>query len=231
MSSHINILLVEDDKNAAYLLKENLLLDAYKVQIAVDGEEGLALFQQQTFDLCILDIMLPKKDGLLLAKDIRSLNSEMPIIFLTARSLGKDIIDGFKIGCDDYITKPYNIAELLLRIKAILRRLNSNRIEAEKQYLYEYPNVTFRIKERLLIIGDVKYHLSTKENEILQQLFANRGEIVTRTDIMKSVWGQDDYYTSKNLDVCLTKIRKYFNKSNHIELINIHGQGYRLMIK
>ncbi|RLD65111.1 MAG: DNA-binding response regulator [Bacteroidetes bacterium] len=229
MSESINILVVEDDKNAAYLLVENLRLSKYNVVLADDGDQGLDMFTKSNFNLCILDIMLPRRDGLDLANEIRSINPKIPIIFLTARTLSSDIIEGFKAGCDDYITKPYNIDELLWRVKAILRRKDDSE-KKTVEGVYKYPNFSFKYSERDLDINGNLFSLSTKEADILKCLADNLDQTISRNTIMEHVWGNDDYFTSKSLDVYLTKIRKYLSKADNIKLINIHGHGYKLMI-
>ena len=229
MRELINILVVEDDKNAGYLLVENLRASDYKVVLAEDGDKGYEAFEKGSFDICILDIMLPRRDGLSLANAIKKINPNMPIIFLTARTLSSDIIEGFKTGCDDYITKPYNIDELLWRIKAVLRRRSNVDIKKVEE-VFEAPNFSFKYSDRNLSVNSIVFSLSTKEADILKCLVDNLSQIVSRDTIMKNVWGNNDYFTSKSLDVYLTKIRKYLSEADNIKLINIHGHGYKLKI-
>jgi len=224
------ILVVEDDKNAAYLLIENLRSMNYDAILAEDGERGLELFRKNEFQLCILDIMLPLRDGLSLAKAIRKISPEMPIIFLTARTLSSDIIEGFKAGCDDYITKPYNIDELLWRVRAILRRGVDSAKKISCEDVYEFPGFNFNYSDRLLTVDGNVFELSTKEADIIKCLVENVGQPISRNIIMINVWGNDDYFISKSLDVYLTKIRKYFSGADNIKLLNIHGHGYKLII-
>lgn len=230
MGKSTSILVVEDDKNAGYLLVENLRFSKYNVVLAEDGVQGLELFQKGDFQLCILDIMLPRRDGLNLASEIRKTSPKIPIIFLTARTLSSDIIEGFKAGCDDYITKPYNIDELLWRIKAIMRRGLANENKGNNDELIEFTNFVFKHSDRLLIISQNDIKLSTKEADIIRCLATSMGQPISRSTIMENAWGNDDYFTSKSLDVYLTKIRKYFSLADNIKLVNIHGHGYKLNI-
>ena len=231
LSKHpVKILIVEDDKNAGYLLNENLKISGYMTVLSKDGLDGLNQFNNTTFDLCILDIMLPKIDGHQLAKEIRKTKVDVPIIFLTARTMDSDKIEGFKIGCDDYITKPYNIEELLWRIKAILKRSKGNVVKSEDdefvigRYIYNYS-------ERKLVINDTIHSLSTKEADLLRIFCLHQFEVISRSTILNEVWGKDDYFVSKSLDVYMTKLRKYLRDDPNIEILNFHGHGYKFIIK
>ncbi|MCD4679357.1 MAG: response regulator transcription factor [Bacteroidales bacterium] len=224
------ILVVEDDKNAGYLLTENLKLSGYDVVLAKDGEEGIEQFEQAKFNLCILDIMLPKKDGHQLAREIRKGDADVPIIFLTARIMDSDKIEGFKHGCDDYVTKPYNIEELLWRIKAILKRTTIIS-PAEEKTEFDIGKYHFRYSERKLKIAKDSFNLSTKEADLLKILSRHQNKILSRSTIMNEVWGRDDYFVSKSLDVYLTKIRKYLKHDPDIEILNIHGHGYKMIVR
>jgi DNA-binding response OmpR family regulator len=224
------ILLVEDDKNMGFLLMENLKISGFNPTLCENGLVGLNTFIEKQFDLCVLDIMLPKKDGLSLASDIRKINSDVPIIFLTAKSLDEDKIAGFKKGGDDYVTKPFNIEELIFRIKAILKRKHT---VLPDQDFNEFDFGVFKLlyDERKLIEGDQSYTLSAKEADLFKILLKNKNKVVARGTILKEVWGVDDYYVSKSLDVYLNKIRKYLLNDSDVEIINIHGFGYKLLIK
>ncbi len=224
------ILVVEDDKNAGILLLENLRLSGYDVILARDGEEGIEQFDKSKFDLCILDIMLPKKDGHQLAKEIRRRDAVVPIIFVTARVMDSDKIEGFRHGCDDYITKPYNVEELLWRIKAILKRSMISAIETERKN-FKIGKYHFTYSDRKLSIGRDACNLSTKEADLLRILTLHKNKTVSRNIIMNEVWGRDDYFVSNSLDVYLTKIRKYLKKDPNVEILNIHGHGYKLIVR
>jgi len=224
------ILIVEDDKNMGYLLKENMKLARLDPVLCTNGTEALKTFHSDTFALCILDIMLPGKDGLYLAEEIKRIDKEVPIIFLTAKSLDEDKIAGFKAGCDDYVTKPFNIEELLLRIQVVLSRKYKPENEKKPEIL-SIGNFTLNCEERKLNFGEISKNLSTKECELLKVLATNKNKVVSRSKILTAVWGQDDYYVSKSLDVYLNKIRKLLNEDPNIEIINVHGFGYKLYVK
>ena len=224
------ILIVEDDKNMGYLLKENMKLAGLNPVLCTNGIEGLKTFHSDTFDLCILDIMLPGKDGLYLAEEIKKTNDNVPIIFLTAKSQDEDKIAGFKAGCDDYVTKPFNIEELLLRIQVILNRKYKT-VDEKNTEILSFGNFTLNCEERKLSIWETSKNLSTKESELLKVLVINKNKVVSRSKILTTVWGQDDYYVSKSLDVYLNKIRKLLNEDLNIEIMNVHGFGYKLIVK
>ena len=224
-----NILVVEDDKNAGSLLVDYLTNNGYNVTLARDGEDGWSLINENKYNLCILDIMLPKIDGISLAKKIKELNKKIPFIFLSARSLNFNKIEGFEAGADDYITKPYNMKELILRIEAILRRIkicnNSSKME------WSFNNSSFNYIDRVFIADNERFELSTKENEIIKLFCSNQNRTISRSFILENVWGNNDVYTSQSLDVYLTKIRKYFVHDKSIVLQNIHGFGYKFIVQ
>lgn len=224
------ILIVEDDKNMGYLLKENMKLAGLNPVLCTNGIEGLRTFHSDTFALCILDIMLPGKDGLYLAEEIKRTDKDVPILFLTAKSLDEDKIAGFKAGCDDYVTKPFNIEELLLRIQVILSRKYKSENE-ENPNILSVGNFILNCEERKLALGETSKNLSTKESELLKVLVINENKVVSRSEILTAVWGKDDYYVSKSLDVYLNKIRKLLNEDPNIEILNVHGFGYKLFVK
>ncbi len=228
-NSQINILVVEDDKNMGFLLLENLRTKGYYPTLCKNGEEGLAEYFKNKYDLCLFDIMLPKKDGLSLAQSIRKTDNDVPIIFLTARTLDMDKIAGFKAGCDDYLTKPFNIEELLLRIKALLKR--SRREIGTTLSILVFGDTKFNNSVRTIELNGVIEKLSTREAGIVRILSENKNKVVSRPMIMQAVWQRDDYFTSKNLDVYLTKIRKLLHRDEKLELQNIHGYGYKLIEK
>jgi DNA-binding response OmpR family regulator len=224
-----NILVVEDDKNSGYLIEKNLKLSGYDVVLAEDGVKGLECVENQHIDLCILDIMLPKMDGLSLAKEIRK-RKPVPFIFLSARGLDEDKIQGFKIGCDDYMTKPFNLEELLLRIKVVLHRVDrpfTN--EQDTNQPMPIGGALFYRLDRQLIGKNKTFALSDKEAHLMMVLCAAKNQLVSRTDMLMAVWKKDDYYASKSLDVYLTKIRRILKELEGVELQNIHGYGYKLI--
>ena len=223
-----NILLVEDDTHVRLLLEENLSMAGYEVTTAIDGVDALASFQKSIFDLCLFDVMLPKIDGFQVAREIRTINPDASFIFITAKSMSTDKIEGFKIGCDDYITKPFNIDVLLLRVEALLKRIKSGKTEMLDKIAFGKSEVN--VKERLLNVKNKTIKLSSKETELLQMLAANTDEVVSRSDLLRNIWGSDNYFTSKSMDVYLTKLRKYLKLDPTVSLKNIHGFGYKLEV-
>ena len=227
----LNIFLVEDDANLGTILKEALEMSDYNVSLYKDGEEGWNNFTKGTFDMCLLDVMMPKKDGFSLAAEIRKVDTAVPIIFLTAKSLKEDKIEGFKVGADDYITKPFSMEELELRIEAILRRTNKNQFESNDQKVFQIGKFTFNHDDRTLVIADKSQNLTTKEAALLRLLCIHQNSLLERDIALKSVWHDDNYFTGRSMDVYITKLRKYLKDDENIEIINVHGSGFRLMIK
>ncbi len=227
MEERIKILLCEDDENLGMLLREYLQAKGCYADLFVDGEAGYKAFLKGKYDICILDVMMPKKDGLTLAQEIRAVNSEIPIIFLTAKSLKDDILEGFKIGADDYITKPFSMEELVFRIEAILRRVKGKR--GKEITMYKIGKFTFDTQKQTLIIGDKITKLTTKESELLSLLCAHVNEILERNYALKTIWIDDNYFNARSMDVYITKLRKHLKEDPAIEIINIHGKGYKLI--
>ena len=225
--NQINILVVEDDKNMGFLLLENLRNAGYHAILCKNGEDGLTEYFNNHYDLCLFDIMMPKKDGLTLAQAIRENDIAVPIIFLTARTMDMDKIAGFKAGCDDYVTKPFNIEELLLRIKALLKRTR-HESDPEESKILTFGNTKFNTSDRTIELNDKIIKLSTKEAGVVRILAESKNKVVSRAMIMQAVWQRDDYFTSKNLDVYLTKLRKLIHRDEKVEIQNIHGYGYKL---
>ena len=228
-SPKIQILLVEDDPNFGTVLKDYLSMNDYEVELANDGDLGWRTFEKGNFDLCVLDVMLPKKDGFTLATEIRQVNTDVPIIFLTAKTLQEDVLEGFKIGADDYITKPFNSEELLFRIQAVLKRGKGKRNNEQKEF--DIGSFHFNYKTRILTRGENSQKLSPKEAELLRLLSLNLNDITYREEALKSIWGRDDYFTARSMDVFITKLRKYLKEDGNIEIVNIHGNGFRLNVE
>lgn len=226
------ILLVEDDANLGLLLQDYLQLKGkFDVVLCKDGEEGLRSFTKQTYDLLILDVMMPKKDGFTLGKDIRKINPHVPIIFATAKGMIEDKMQAFNLGGDDYITKPFRIEELLLRINALLKRTeNTEKKEEEKQTLFKIGRYTFDYTTQIITIGDMQQKLSTKEAELLRLLCMRKNEVLTREEALLNIWHDDNYFNGRSMDVFLSKIRKYLKDDPNVEIINVHGRGYKLLI-
>ncbi|MGD9329143.1 MAG: response regulator transcription factor [Cyclobacteriaceae bacterium] len=223
----IKLLLVEDDPNLGQILSDYLRLKDYDPTLCIDGEIGLETFKTGQFDLCLLDIMMPKKDGIALAKDIRLLNKDIPIIFLTAKSLKEDTIDGFRAGADDYITKPFSMEELLLRIHAVLRR--SLKGEKHQKTVYKFGESTFDYDKQTLIIKDQEIKLTNKESQLLRLLCQNINEVLDRSAALKMIWRDDSYFNARSMDVYIAKLRKYLKSDESIAIITIHGEGFKLI--
>ncbi len=230
MSKKIKILLVEDDMNLGFVIQDNLSLLNYQVHLSKDGKEGLLAFNKDKYDLCLLDVMLPKKDGFSLAEDIRKIDKNIPIVFLTAKALAEDKVKGFKIGADDYITKPFNMDEFQLRIEAILKR--SGKTEQVETNIITVGKFTFDTSDyKLRIAGEEDRKLTKKEAEILKLLSQQQGKVIERELILNLVWGDDNYFNGRSLDVFITKLRKYLKADENINIKNIHGIGFALNIE
>ncbi len=230
------ILLVEDDINLGDVLRDYLELQEYEVVRAMDGVEGMGNFKSQPFDLLILDVMLPRKDGFTLASEIRQLDQQVPIIFLTARGQTEDRVTGFKTGCDDYITKPFSSEELELRISAILRRSrttdsNVQSIPLNNGSVFNLGKYTFDSLNHELRIDNKRIGLTTKEVELLRVLYSHKNQLITREKTLKAVWGSDNYFIGRSMDVFITKLRKYLKDDPDIAIVNVHGTGFRLEVK
>ena len=228
MDDNIKIMLCEDDENLGMLLREYLQAKGFSAELYPDGEAGYRAFMKQKYDICILDVMMPKKDGFTLAQEIRQANADVPIIFLTAKQLKEDILEGFKIGADDYITKPFSMEELVFRVEAILRRVRGKK--NKESSVYRVGNFTFDTQKLLLTIGDKQTKLTTKENELLALLCSHANEILQRDFALKTIWIDDNYFNARSMDVYITKLRKHLKDDPQIEIINIHGKGYKLII-
>ena len=227
-----NILLVEDDVNFGAILNDFLKLHSYNVTLAKNGIEGLEKFKKNDFGLCILDVMLPFKDGFTLAKEIREINKDVPLFFLTAKTLKDDVLKGYKIGADDYLTKPFDSDILLLKIKSIFKRKKVTLSKNDSQYLYNFGDFSFNSKLRLLAYKDnSSVKLSPTENELLKLLLMYLNDLMPRELALVKIWNDDNYFTSRSMDVYIAKIRKYLQKDNRLEIENIHGEGFRLLEK
>ncbi|MBS1548712.1 MAG: response regulator transcription factor [Bacteroidetes bacterium] len=223
------ILLVEDDQSFGAVLKDYLTINNFDVTLATDGELGLKAFTDGEFDICIFDVMMPKKDGFSLAEDVKKLNKATPIIFLTAKNLREDILRGYQIGADDYITKPFDTELLLYKIKAILQRSASTEIEEQDQF--KISNMLFDSVLRQLRVGENEYKLSPKENELLKLLCLHRNDFMPRDLALRKIWKKENYFTARSMDVYIAKLRKYLKDDENLEIINVHGEGFRLLVK
>jgi len=228
MEKKMRVILSEDDENLGSLLREYLIAKGYDTDLYPDGEAAFKGFQKNQYDLCIFDVMMPKKDGFSLAKDIRMINSDIPIIFLTAKNMKEDVIEGFRLGADDYMTKPFSMEELIFRIEAILRRTLG---EADNtQVVFKLGRFTFDARTQTLSDANDSTKLTTKESELLRLLCVNANKVLERNYALKTIWVDDNYFNARSMDVYITKLRKHLKEEEGIEIINIHGKGYKLII-
>ena len=226
----ISILLAEDDINLGFVIADQLRAEGYHVSLTTDGVEALKRFNEQPYHLCIFDVMMPKKDGFTLARDIRQINSDVPILFLTAKSMTEDKIEGFNAGGDDYLTKPFSVEELNLRIKSLLKRVNI-RTEIPEEKVFNVSTFIFDTENLTLTFNGNVQSLTKKEAQILKILYKFKNQVLPREVILNTVWGQDDYFVGRSLDVFITKLRKYLKEDDRIQILNIHGVGFKLEIK
>ncbi len=222
------VLLAEDDENLGSLLQEYLSAKNYETDWLTNGEKAFKAFERNQYDICILDIMMPIKDGFTLASEIRMLDSTMPIIFLTAKSLKDDVLEGFTRGADDYITKPFSMEELIFRIEAILRRTRGS--SDQKKDFYDIGKYKFDPKKQTLTIDSRVQKLTTKETELLKLLCNNVNKVLERNFALKAIWIDDNYFNARSMDVYITKLRKYLKEDPSVQIINVHGKGYKLII-
>ena len=229
----IKLLLVEDDTNFGAVLKDFLTFNDYDVVHAVDGEDGWKKFNSDKYDLCILDVMMPKKDGFTLAKEIREVNKQVPIIFLTAKSMKSDVLHGYQVGADDYLNKPFDSEVLLYKIKDITERGGAETAEAEENTQTEFKigSFTFDSKLRNLSNGTEEYKLSPKENALLKLLCQHMGDLMPRELALVRIWKDDNYFTARSMDVYIVKLRKYLKSDPKVSISNIHGEGFRLVVE
>lgn len=230
MMNKINILLVEDEPVLAAIIKESLETRDFIVNIAVNGNQGWVMFKKLNPDICIIDVMLPGKDGFSLVSDIRTIDEKVPIIFLTARKQPQDVIHGLEIGADDYMKKPFSMEELVLRIKAMVRR--NNQLSIAKNHVsgvLQVGNFTFNMQKQELINGDHIIQLSQREADLLRLLVAAKNELLDRRTALLKLWGDDDPFAARSMDVYITRLRKYFREDSTIEIINVRGKGYSLI--
>jgi len=225
------ILLVEDDPNFGSILKEYLMINGYDVTLAKNGIEGFEKFKKEDFDLCLLDVMMPYKDGFTLAKEIREKNESIPLIFLTAKTMKEDVLKGFKIGADDYLAKPFDSEVLLAKIKSILsRRVVSVSTESDEME-FSIGNFNLNSKLRLLSFKNGEpTKLSPKESQLLRLLALHMNDLLPREKALNKIWRDDNYFTSRSMDVYIAKLRKYLKQDSKVEILNIHGEGFRLVV-
>ncbi|MBN1820151.1 MAG: response regulator transcription factor [Prolixibacteraceae bacterium] len=229
MEQKVKLLLAEDDENLGMLLKEYLIAKGYQAELFPDGEAAYKGFMNGRFDICILDIMMPKKDGFTLAKEIRMVNSDIPVIFLTAKNMKEDVLEGFKLGADDYITKPFSMEELIFRIEAILRRTSQDS-QGNNQQIFKLGKFTFDTRKQILSDDETTVKLTTKESDLLKLLCQNANKVLERNYALKSIWIDDNYFNARSMDVYITKLRKHLKDEPSVEIINVHGKGYKMIM-
>ncbi|MEN8117606.1 MAG: response regulator transcription factor [Bacteroidota bacterium] len=229
MEQKTKLLLAEDDENLGLLLKEYLIAKGYDADLYPDGEAAYKGFMKEHYDICVLDIMMPKKDGFTLARDIKIVNADIPILFLTAKNMKEDVLEGFKLGADDYITKPFSMEELIMRIEAILRR-TSQESQSNTQQIFTLGKFTFDTRKQTLSEGDNSVKLTTKESDLLKLLCQNANKVLERNYALKSIWIDDNYFNARSMDVYITKLRKHLKDESTVEIINVHGKGYKLIV-
>ncbi|WP_421797520.1 response regulator transcription factor [Haliscomenobacter sp.] len=225
MKAHL--LYVEDDASLSFVTRDNLEMNGYKITCCMDGRQAMEVVKNERFDLCILDVMLPEVDGFTIAKEIRKYDAEVPILFLSAKSLKEDRIEGLRIGGDDYLTKPFSIEELLLKVEIFLRRRHMVAPQMPKmirigQYLFDYTNLTLEQN------GELR-RLTQREADLLRYLMSNRGQVIRRSAILEQIWGEDDYFLGRSLDVFISRLRKYLQKDEGIKIENVHGIGFQFV--
>ena len=227
-----HILLVEDDPNFGNVLSDYLMLNDFDVTLAKDGLEGFVMFKNNDYDLCILDVMMPRKDGFSLAEDIRKANKLIPIIFLSAKTMKEDVLKGYQVGADDYLSKPFDSEVLLYKIKAIFQRKESEIGETDEVFEFKFGGFFFNSKLRQLSFeGGESQKLSPKENKLLKMLAQHINDLMPRELALTKIWRDDNYFTSRSMDVYIAKLRKYLKKDETLEIVNIHGEGFRLVEK
>lgn len=226
----IHVLLAEDDKNLGSVLTSYLDAKGFPTTLCINGQEAFDRFRREKYDFCIIDVMMPVKDGFTLAKEIREIDKKTPILFLTAKSMQEDKLKGFELGADDYLTKPFSMEELLMRMRAIIRRITESKTMQASRTSYEVGKFHFDYNRQLLKTGDEEQKLTSKESELLKLLCDNINEVLDRSDALKKIWHDDSYFNARSMDVYVTKLRKYLKADPDIELINVHGVGFKLVI-
>ncbi|MEE9441893.1 MAG: response regulator transcription factor [candidate division Zixibacteria bacterium] len=229
MSQKTEILLLEDDANFGLILKEHLQMQGFGVTLCVNGAEGWGKFRDNSYDLCLVDVMMPKMDGFTFARKVRDMDQDIPLVFLTAKSLTEDKIKGFGIGCDDYITKPFSIEELLLRLRAIMKRVNARESD-NKRVHFKIGKFSFDYNRSVLILNDKERKLTPKEADLLRLLCLNLNKTLDRNEALRKIWDTENYFSGRSMDVFISKLRKYLKDDPRIEIMGIHGKGFRLIV-
>jgi two-component system, OmpR family, response regulator len=225
----IKILLAEDDPNLGTILKAYLEAKGFPTTLCVNGEDAYTTYLRESFNFCILDVMMPVKDGFTVARDIRKVDKKIPILFLTAKAMQEDIIEGLTIGADDYLTKPFSMEELLLRINAIFRRTYSDKPGDSEKTFFHIGEYTFDYSRQILKIGDQEQKLTSKEAQLLKMLCDRTNEVLDRSEALNKIWLDDNYFNARSMDVYIAKLRKYLKDDPGVELLNVHGRGFKLL--
>ena len=228
MENKLHILLCEDEESLGMLVREYLQAKGYDAELYLDGEAGYKAFVKGEYDMCLLDVMMPKMDGFTLARELRMINAEVPIMFLTAKNLKDDILEGFKLGADDYLTKPFSMDELVYRMEAILRRVKAR--NKQMAVRYQLGRFVFDTQRQLLTIGEKSTKLTTKESELLTMLCTHMNDVLERDLALKTIWIDDNYFNARSMDVYITKLSKHLKDDPNVEINNVHGKGYRLVV-
>ena len=230
MSNTMRVLLAEDDRNLGNILKSYLEAKGFETTLCINGEEAFNAYKKKNFDFCIVDVMMPVKDGFTLAKEIRSMDKKIPILFLTAKSLPEDKLKGFEVGGDDYLTKPFSMEELLARMKAITRRTDQNK-KSEKDNFYTIGQYHFDFNRQILSFKGKEHKLTSKEANLLHLLCENKNDVLDRSYALNKIWFDDSYFNARSMDVYIAKLRKYLKNDPDVELLNVHGVGFKLIAK
>ncbi len=231
-NDHVQVLMAEDDENLGLILSERLKSKGFEVDLATDGAIAMAMYQKKKYDLLILDIMMPVKDGFTVAKEIRKSDPTTPIIFVTARSMKEDVLKGFEIGADDYLTKPFSMDELMVRIHAVLRRTFRKNAQTNNEAdQFQFSNTQFNAITQNLTINGVSTDLTSKESELLRMLCIRINEVVPREEALNNIWGNDSYFNGRSMDVFISKLRKMLSADEQVEIMNVHGKGFKLVVK
>ncbi len=230
MTADRKILLLEDDPNLGAIIQEHLQMNGFMVTLCTNGDDGLIAYRRDGFDLCLVDVMMPKRDGFSFAREVRHQDQEIPLIFLTAKAMKEDKITGFRIGCDDYLTKPFSIEELLLRIQAVLRRSRGTPIPPEPDH-FSIGRYTFDARRQVLQQGQLRQSLTATESELLHLLCLHMNEILERETALRRIWGNEDYFSGRSMDVFISKLRKYLKDDPGVRIVGVHGKGFRLIVE
>lgn len=227
----MKILLLEDDANLGFILQEHLELEKYSITLCTNGDDGLKAFRSCAYDLCLVDVMMPKKDGFAFAREVRKTDQRTPLIFLTAKSLKEDRIEGFKIGCDDYVTKPFSMEELMLRVRAVLKRSKPAAEPESAVGPVPIGKYVFNRELQTLQFKDEKKKLTSREADLLALLCTHMNNVLERDEALRSLWGSDSFFNGRSMDVFISRLRKYLQRDKNVEILNVHGKGFKLIVR